>query len=82
MTTILGMVITCINGIISLVGKALGLIFILLPDSPFSVIDNSPIIEFIGYINYLIPVAEIIGIMTLWCSAVALYYIVSIALRW
>lgn len=82
MTKITGIFITVFNNFIKLIGKALELIFFLLPDSPFKNIDNSPIVEFLGYLNYLIPIPEILGILTLWCSAIGVFYIVQIALRW
>lgn len=79
---ILGLFITTFNAFIRLLAKVLDAIFILLPDSPFKDIDSSPISDFLGYMNYLVPVTEIVAIMTLWCTAIALYYIVQIALRW
>lgn len=79
---ILGLFVTTFNTFIKLLAKVLDAIFILLPNSPFKDIDSSPISEFLGYLNYLIPVTEIVAIMTLWCTAIGLYYIVQIALRW
>lgn len=82
MSTILGILITAFNGFIKLLAKALNIIFFMLPDSPFKNIDNSPIVEFLGYLNYLIPIPEILGVLTLWCTAIGIYYLVQIALRW
>lgn len=82
MSTIFGILITAFNGFIKLLAKALDIIFFMLPDSPFKNIDNSPIVEFLGYLNYLIPIPEILGVLTLWCTAIGIYYLVQIALRW
>ena len=65
---ILGLFVTTFNTFIKLLAKVLDAIFILLPNSPFKDIDSSPISEFLGYLNYLIPVTEIVAIMTLYPS--------------
>lgn len=54
----------------------------LLPDSPFQLLDTSPIEPYIGYINWFIPVDFILTTLTLWLVAVAGYYCLSIVLRW
>lgn len=71
-----------INFIIKTFGNILNFIFSFLPDSPFSKIDNSAIVEFVGYLNYLVPVAEIVSILTVWGSAIGIYYVYQIVLRW
>lgn len=75
-------VINLINVLINIVGSALGVIFSILPNSPFSSISLNPIANFLGYMNYFIPVVEIVSILTLWGSAIGIYYIYQIALRW
>ncbi|WP_277409711.1 hypothetical protein [Lacrimispora xylanisolvens] len=39
-------------------------------------------IPFLGYLNYFVPVAQIIAITQLWITAVGLFYLVQLALRW
>lgn len=75
-------IIKMINLLIKGLGSALSLIFALLPRSPFKVIDNSPISEYLGTFNYFFPISEIIVILQLWLVAVGGYYIVQTALRW
>lgn len=71
-----------VNALIKGLGYALKAISLVLPDSPFSVIDNSPIHKYLGYINYFFPVGEIIVILETWLICVGIYYIYRIALRW
>ncbi|WP_077612758.1 hypothetical protein [Clostridium sp. Marseille-P2415] len=54
-----------------------------LPDSPFqSFINQIDKIPFLGYLNYFVPVAQIIAITQLWVTAIAVFYLVQLALRW
>lgn len=78
-----------INGLISLcnffikfAGELISAIFILLPSSPFKDVSLGPISNFLGYLNYLLPITEIVSILTLWGSAIGLYYLYQIVLRW
>ena len=54
----------------------------LLPDSPFVLIDNSPIEDYLGWLNWLIPMTQIIAILQLWVVAIAVYYVWVVILRW
>jgi hypothetical protein len=74
-------VIEILNNIISGLGSAITGIVSLLPQSPFNFIyeiDNS----MIQYINFLFPFASAVTHLTLYLSAVLLYYAVRIALKW
>lgn len=74
--------IVFINSIISALGITLVFIFGLLPPSPFKLIENSVIAEYLPTLNFFIPVAEILVIGQVWLSAVGVYYIYQIVLRW
>lgn len=69
----------------TLVSLALTVINVL-PASPFRpVIDSfndSQIHIFLSYVNYLLPVAEMISILSIWIVGVAAYYIYQLILRW
>ena len=53
----------------------------LLPDSPFQMLDNSPISKYFVYINYFVDFQFIVDTLTLWLVAVAGYYTYSVILR-
>lgn len=53
----------------------------LLPDSPFQMLNNSPISKYLIYINYFVDFAFIVDTLTLWLVAVAGYYTYSVILR-
>lgn len=55
----------------------------LLPRSPFrSFIDEIDKHDWLGYINWLIPIDKFIVIGEAWLVAVGLFYLVSVLLRW
>lgn len=70
-----------LNAIIRGLGVVGGAILSVLPNSPFSGLGNIEI-PFLGYINYVIPINFIVTVLAVWLPAVALYYGVSIILRW
>lgn len=53
----------------------------LLPSSPFRAITNSPIGEYMRYIGWVIPVAEITAIFVYWLSAIGVFYMYQAILR-
>lgn len=75
-------VISILNYIISGLGTIITGILSILPASPFSAIDNSSVSEYLGYLNWIIPLDQIIAILEVWLIAIATFYIISIALRW
>lgn len=74
--------IDLINFIVKCIGGILSVIFSILPPSPFTIISNTPLKEYLPYINYFVPVNEIVNILQLWLVAVGGYYIYQVALRW
>lgn len=54
-----------------------------LPTSPFTgVISSLQELPALGWLNWFVPVGWIINTMGLWLSAVTIYYVYSIILRW
>lgn len=54
----------------------------ILPTSPFrSYIDKFVDIPFIGYLNFFVPISDFVLILTTWGTAVAIFYSVSLVLR-
>lgn len=76
--------IDLINALIRGFGKVLAIAFALLPDSPFQkfIIHNDIIRPYLGYVNYFVPVAEMLVLFEGWCLAIGIYYIIQIVLRW
>lgn len=72
-----------ITAFFDFVRKLLSVALAFLPTSPFkafiSQVESAP---FLGYLNYFVPVGTFVNITVAWTSAIALYYIVSMALRW
>jgi hypothetical protein len=77
-----GIIINSLNYLIEKLGWVIGVIFALLPDSPFKVINNSPIAEYLPTINYFIPISEMLTIGEAWLVAVGTYYLYQAILRW
>ena len=71
-----------INGIIKCIGIALVWVFNLLPSSPFTVIDNSSVSEYLPSINWIFPFDKVIAILELWLASILIYYAYNIVLRW
>ncbi len=78
---ILNGLISFFNFLICSVGNLFTLIFSILPDSPFSVIYPFLSNGWFKNLNWLIPIPEIIVFLTSWLSAVLVYYVASIFLR-
>ena len=75
-------IIDILNYLIKGLGAILSIILNILPPSPFQLINNSAIADYLPYINYFVPVSEVIVILQVWLVSVGSYYIYSIALRW
>jgi hypothetical protein len=54
----------------------------LLPSSPFQSIDNTDISPFLGYLNWIVPISEMVAILELYVTAIGIYYIYMCILRW
>lgn len=69
-----------INAFLSAIAAS---ILSLLPDSPFaSVIDTIADAEWLGYINYFIPIGTLFGIASTWGVAIGVFYVYQMILRW
>ena len=63
-------------------GEALQNFLDKLPDSPFNLISNDAVVEYMGYLNWIVPVSEIVAILQLWITAILIYYTYVVILRW
>ena len=77
-----GIVNSILRGLVGIVNALVSW----MPDSPFREFIDSLRhtfgLEALGYLNYFLPISEFLGILTLWVSAILLYYAVSVVLRW
>ena len=73
--------INLLNSIIRGIGSAIHLILGILPNSPFTVLNNSPIAEYLPTLNYFLPIAEMISIGEGVLAIVGVYYIYQAVLR-
>lgn len=73
---------TIIDGLVTAVNALLGW----LPKDPLlgpiNSIRDTLGSELLGYINYFLPISEALTFLSAWVAYIAVYYIVSFALRW
>jgi hypothetical protein len=74
--------ITLLNYLISTFAYVANGIFSLLPGSPFQIISTSDVAEYLGYLNWIIPVDALLTISMYWVGALAVFIIYSVILRW
>lgn len=70
-----------INQLIKALGNIAEMMINILPESPFLIVENIEI-PYLKYLNWVIPVEEMLVILTYWVGAIAIYYIVQVILRW
>lgn len=63
-----------VNGIASIID--------LLPDSPFQLMLPSYIADYMGYVNYFVPVGWMVDTLLLWTTCIIVYYSCMIFMRW
>lgn len=67
----------------SLLDKFLEWVLALLPTSPFTEFINAcSDIPYLGWLNWFIPVGQMVAIGEAWLVAIGLFYMYSIVLRW
>lgn len=75
-----------INFVILLVGNILDLLLSFLPNSPFSdlplMMERSNLSEYFSYLSWILPIKQILSIIGLWCTCIAIYFVYSIAMRY
>lgn len=74
------------NSILDWVGDKINVILsmvaLLLPDSPFQLLNKTPIGQYLGYINYFVPIDFMVDTLAAWTAAILIYYGLQIILRW
>ncbi|MEG0614618.1 MAG: hypothetical protein RR540_02590 [Oscillospiraceae bacterium] len=73
------------NTFFDYIDELLGSVLFFLPSSPF--INVLPLMDsnfsvWFAWLNWLFPIATFVSIAEVWLSAIGIYYIGSVALRW
>lgn len=72
-----------INSLMRLLNGILNYVFSFLPKSPFgTVMDSVGGIPYLGYVVYFVPVGELMTITAGWLTAVGIFYLYQVILRW
>jgi hypothetical protein len=75
-----------VNFLINETVLAVNILLSILPNSPFRELILAVRVnlgsEFLGYVNYFLPVSEIAVVLAMWVVAIVMYYAVSAILRW
>lgn len=74
--------VSFVNFLISSVGGLITTLLSILPHSPFTYLDNSPVAKFLSYLNWVIPINTFIAIGEAWLVSIALFYVYQTILRW
>lgn len=54
-----------------------------LPLSPFrDFLGQFANVPYLGYLNWFVPVKDILVVMTAWLTAIGLFYLYSVVMRW
>ena len=64
------------------INALLSFLCVVLPDSPFKLLDYTPISPYIPYINYFVPLDFMVDALAFWLVAILCYYGFSILMRW
>lgn len=67
---------------IDIISILVDILYSLLPNSPFTIIENSEFSSLISKINYFLPIYEFTSVMEAWLVAIAIFYIYSLFARW
>lgn len=78
------LVVTIINFLILAISMLIDLILKILPDSPFLNISfgNSSGLEYLGFLDFVIPFSFIKNVMGAWLIAMVVYYGLKVVLRY
>ncbi|GHV19890.1 hypothetical protein FACS18949_13460 [Clostridia bacterium] len=76
-------VIEAVNRFIKGVGDGLRDFLHMLPGSPFQAWKDFTLdSDIVGFINWFIPISQIILVLEAWVFAIAGWYVMSVVLRW
>lgn len=71
------------NGIVEFINSVIENISNILPVSPFApYIRQLESVPWIGIVNYFVPIGAMLDILLAWVTALGVFYVYSIILRW
>lgn len=71
------------NWLTDKLGFIVDTVMVMLPDSPFVMLQRSASVnQVIGIVNWIVPFSQMVAILQVWLTAVAVYYVYQIILRW
>lgn len=76
-----------LTAVVNFLSEAIKYVVLLLPDSPFVFLEESSFIPeqvraVLPALNWVFGISSIVGILELWLTAVAVYYVYQAILRW
>ena len=71
-----------INSVNDVFQKVFEFVLMMLPDSPFAQLAlPEPIQDMLGYVNYYVPIGEMLVIASSWVGCIGIYYVYQLILR-
>jgi len=71
------------NWLTSKLAYVVDFIMMMLPDSPFTMLSkDADIQQVLGWLNWIIPVSSMVAILEVWLTAIAIFYVYQLILRW
>ena len=70
------------TSVANFINEVLGSILFFLPDSPLNLMSYDPLEPYLQFINYILPIQEIIVFLEAWLLAITVYYVYQLVLRW
>lgn len=74
--------VSFLNALIKGLAFVLKSIVSILPPSPFQLIDNTVVSDYLGGLAWLVPIPSILSILEFWLIAISVYYVQMVILRW
>lgn len=77
----LNILIDFVNFLFDKIAFILNALLSILPMSPFKTVDFGFITPYLGYINWFLPIGQMLAFTGAWLTAVLIYYAYTIILR-
>lgn len=72
-----------LNGCIKGLSFAVSVVLALLPSwTPLSGVSTSGIVPYLGFVNWMMPIGQMMAVLTVWGGCIGIYYVYQVILRW